>query len=456
MNETRELARFASELEYDRIPSQAIQSAKGCVLDCLGCGLAASGLPWSRMVAELALEASAAGPCTILGLSQKASASYAALVNGTMIGGFETDHVYSPASCHPGASVFPALLAVAEREHLSGRQFLTALVAGYEVVCRIGRAATRAVEDVAGFHGPATNGPFGAATAAARALNLDSEQTASALGIAGSSAGGLLEFSLDGSMIKRLHMGRASQLGLESALLAQKGFTGPHTILEGKRGFLKVFSPDPHPERLLEGLGESYVMASVLQIKSYPCHIRAHPFVDALVRFKAEGSFDARQVRRVQIHLDGHDAERHGQQEPDTLLAAQYSIPYSVAVALWRDLSNPAAFSDGVELDGAIRKTAREIELRPMRESEEPALVLDVDGQTHHLDASDYRGSPTNPYAFDDLCDKFRRYAAVSIEREAIEQTIRLVGALEGVKDMASLTRLLVPSPSQHARRISS
>ena len=437
MNETRDLARFASELDYDHIPPQVIQAAKGYILDCLGCGLADPGLPWSRMVAELAQESSATGPCTILGLPWRTSASYATLVNGTMIGGFETDHVYSPASCHPGASVFPALLAVAEIEHLSGRHFLTALVAGYEVVCRIGQAATRAVEDVAGFHGPATNGPFGAAIAVARALELDQEQTASALGIAASSAGGLLEFSLDGSMIKRLHMGRASQLGLESALLAQKGFTGPHTVLEGSRVFLRVFSPDPHQERLLEGLSKSYVMASALQIKSYPCHIRAHPF-------------DTIQLRSVQVLLSPHDAEGHDQQEPGTLLAAQYSIPYPVAVALWRDLSDPLAFSDGVEQHEDIRKTARAMELHPLDDtspSEGPALVVDIDGESHHLDASDYKGSPTNPYNFDDLCDKFRRYAAVSIEHSAVESTIELVSALEEVTNIAALTRLLAPLP---------
>jgi 2-methylcitrate dehydratase PrpD len=371
------------------------------------------------------------------------------LVNGTMIGGFETDHVYSPASCHPGAAVIPALLAVAEKEHVSGRDFLTAMVAGYEVVCRIGQAATRAVEDVAGFHGPATNGPFGAATAVARALGLDPGQTASALGIAGSSAGGLLEFSLDGSMIKRLHMGRASQLGLESAFLAQKGFTGPHTILEGSRGFLEVFSPDPHPERLLDGLGRSYVMASSLQIKSYPCHIRAHPFVDALVRFKAKHPFEPSQVREVQILLNPHDAERHGQQEPATLLAAQYSIPYSVAVAIWRDLADPQAFGDGVELQEEIRKTARQMKLRlpdSSSASDGPALVLEIDGESYRLDATDYKGSPNNPYTFDDLCDKFRRYATASIDPTAVEGTIDLVAALEEVPDIATLTRLLTPA----------
>lgn len=449
MNETRELARFAAELDYDHIPPQAIHAAKGYVLDCLGCGLAAHGLPWSRMVAELALESGATGPCTVLGLPWRASAPYATLVNGTMIGGFETDHVYSVGSCHPGASVFPALLAVAEKEHLSGRHFLTALVAGYEVVCRIGQAATLAVEDVAGFHGPATNGPFGAAIAVAKALGLNPGQTASALGIAGSNASGLLEFSLDGSMIKRLHMGRASQLGLESAFLAQKGFTGPHTILEGRRGFLEVFSPEPHPERLLDGLGQHYVMESSIQVKSYPCHIRAHPFVDALVRFKAQHPFEPRQVQGVQILLNPDDAERHGLKEPTTHLAAQYSIPYSVAVALWRDLADPQAFGDGVELQEDIRQTAREMKLHTLdasSASKGTALVLEIDGESYHLDATDYKGSPTNPYTFDDLCHKFRRYASVSIEPTAVERTIELVEALEEVTDIATLTRLLTPS----------
>ena len=433
MNETRKMARFAAELDYDYIPQQAIQAAKGYVLDCLGCGLAAPSLPWSRMVAELARESGATGPCTVLGLPWRTSAPYATLVNGTMIGGFETDHVYSPASCHPGASVFPALLAVAEKEHLSERHFLTALVAGYEVVCRIGQAATRAVEDVAGFHGPATNGPFGAATAVARALGLDPGQTARALGIAGSNAGGLLEFSLDGSMIKRLHMGRASQLGLESAFLAQKGFTGPHTILEGSHGFLRVFSPEPHPERLLNGLGQSYVMASSPQIKSY----------------KAQHPFEPRQVQGVQILLNSHDADRHGQQEPTTLLAAQYSIPYSVAVALWRDLADPQAFSDGVERQEDIRKAARQIELWPLESSSAskgPALILEIDGESYHLDATDYKGSPTNPYTFDELCHKFRRYATASIEPTAVESTSSMVQALDEVTDIAMLTRLLAPS----------
>ena len=449
MNETREMARFVAELEYDHIPPQIIQAAKGYVLDCLACGLVAPGLPWSRMVAELARESGATGPCAVLGQSWRTSASYATLVNGTMIGGAEMDHVYGPGSCHPGAAVLPALLAVAEKEHLDGRRFLTALVAGYEVVCRIGTAASRAVEDVAGFHGPPTNGPFGAAIAAGKALGLDAGQLSSALGIAGSHGGGLLEFTRDGSMVKRLHMGRASQLGLESALLAQKGFTGPHTVLEGEHGFLRVFSPDPHPERLLDGLGQRYIMQSALLIKSYPCHARAHPFVDALVRFQAQHPVDPSQVQRVQLLLDAHTAERHGQREPPTLLGAQYSIPYSVAVALWRDLTDPLAFNEEAVTEKDIRRTARQVELLPLGNtpaSKGQALVLEIDGERHHLDAADFKGSPTNPYTFDELCQKLLRYAVISIDVASAERLMELVRSLEDVPDIAALTKLLAPT----------
>ena len=446
MNETLELARFASGLQYQDIPPSVVQSVKGYLLDCLGCGISASGLPWSRMVAAQTQESGAIGPCTVLGREWMTSAPYAALANGTMIGGFETDHVYSIGSCHPGASVVPALLAASEREHAAGQDLLAAAVAGYEVVCRIGSAATRAVEDVAGFHGPATNGPFGGAIAAARALGLDATQTASALGIAGSSSGGLLEFSNDGSMIKRLHMGRASQLGLEAALLARRGFTGPHAVLEGTRGFLKVFSPDPHPERLVDGLGERYVTGTDLLIKSYPCHIRAHPFVDALVRFKGQTSLEPDRVRSVHLHLSAHDAHRHGQREPTTLLDAQYSIPYSVAVALWRDLGDPLAFDDDALRHEGIRRTAALIDLVHLEDATElttPSLVLDLGDETHRLDCSSFKGSASDPYSYEDLRDKFLRYATPVLGAEAAERVVATVESLEEVTDIAQLTSLL-------------
>ena len=132
---------------------------------------------------------------------------------------------------------------MAERDHLDDRSLLLSVALGYEVACRVGLAATRAVEDVAGFHGPGTNASFGGAAGAGKALGLDPEGLVNALGIAGSHAGGLMEFSKEGSMTKRIHVGRGGQMGLESALLAARGFTGPSTVLERDRGFPRVYSP---------------------------------------------------------------------------------------------------------------------------------------------------------------------------------------------------------------------
>ena len=191
-----------------------------------------------EIVGDLARESAPTGPCSVFGQPWRTSPSYAALVNGTMIGGFETDHAFGPGSSHPSAGVFPAVLAMAERNHLDGETLLVSVVLGYEVTCRVGRAATRAVEDQAGFHGPGTNAAFGAAAGAGKALGLDAGQLVNALGIAGSHAGGLLEFAKEGAMTKRIHPGRGAQMGLECALLASKGFTGPSTVLEGDQGFL--------------------------------------------------------------------------------------------------------------------------------------------------------------------------------------------------------------------------
>lgn len=166
MNETRTIAEFVADTMFEDLPDDLVEQAKGYVLDNVCNGLIGAIQPWSKMVAELICETGAKQECTVFGQTWRTHLSGAALANGTMIGGFETDHSYTEGSAHPGAAVFPAALAVAERNHADGKLFLTGMILGYEVVCRIGYAATRAVEDERGFYGPGTNGPFGSATPA--------------------------------------------------------------------------------------------------------------------------------------------------------------------------------------------------------------------------------------------------------------------------------------------------
>ena len=291
------------------------------------------------------------------------------------------------------------------------------MVLGYEVLCRVGLAATRAVEDGRGFHGPGTNAAFGAAAGAGKALGLDAARLTHALGIAGSHGSGLLEFAPEGAMTKRLHVGRGGQLGLESALLASRGFTGPSTVLEGEHGFLNVYSPAPRPELLTKGLGDDYAMLGVT-VKAYPCHVSSHAVIEGVSRLRREQPFDARDIEAVRVTGNAWMMEpRFLQQRPETLMGAQYSLPFTLSVALTRGLDDPRAMSDEALADPLVRALAERIELaedasRFSRTSGPSAeLSIIVNGETRTIVVSDWKGAPSNPSTLDDAAEKLRRYA---------------------------------------------
>ena len=448
MNETRRLTEFVVDTGYGDLPQTVVEATRVYILDNLASGFVGSQTPWAGMVTELARESSSDGACSLFQTDWITSPSYAALVNGTMIGSFETDHAYVLGSCHPSAAVFPPALAVAERDHLDGRSLLTAVALGYEVICRVGRAATRAVEDEAGFHGPGTNASFGGAAGAGKALGLDSDGLVNALGIAGSHAGGLLEFTHEGAMTKRIHVGRGGQMGLESALLAGRGFTGPSTVLEGDKGFLKVYSPSPRPDLLLDGLGESYLLMD-MTVKAYACHASFHPVIAGICRFREEHALDGAAPDGVRITAPQRMIDRHGQREPTSVLGAQYSLPFSVAVALLRDIPDPAVYNEQTLWDPRVRELAASMELaadggrfgNPGGPTADVSLMLG--GNAHSFEVSGWKGAPGDPCTFDEMAEKFRRYAGSRLTTGRIQDIIQKVRALEDVGDVAELALLL-------------
>ncbi len=450
MSHSRRLAEWVASTQYKDLPAPVIEAAKGFILDNLASGFVGARTPWAMKVGDLAREQAAPGPCSVFGQSWKLSPSYAALVNGTAIGAFECDHAYVAGSAHPGAAVFPAVLAIGECDGVDGAAFLLAMTLGYEVLCRVGLAATRAVEDVRGFHGPGTNAPFGAAAGVARLLGLTAERTNHALGIAGSHGAGLLEFARDGAMTKRLHVGRGSQMGLESALLASKGFTGPSTVLEGDHGFLRVYSPTPQPELLTEGLGERYVLLDTT-VKAYPCHASFHAVIEGISRLRRDEGIDAQGVERVKVTggpwMMGR---RPTDRAPTTVLGAQYSLPFSLAVALARGMDDPSVFDDTVLTDPVVRDLARRAELeadgsRFSRRAGGPTaeIALTIKGRTYSTIVSDWKGAPSNPCTFEDLADKLRRYAISSVPANRVEEMISRVRDLEREPDVRPLFALI-------------
>ncbi len=447
MNETRRLAQFVHDTGHDDLPREVVEVCRVFLLDNLASALVGARTPWAKMVQSLGEENGSQAKCSILGINKSVSMPYAALANGTAIAGFETDQAYYPGSCHPGAVVLPALLAVAQTQPIDGRRFLESFALAYEAVCRIGRAAGRAVEDKAGFHGPGTNGPFGSAMAAGKALGLDIECLVNALGIAGSHGAGIMEFAREGAMTKRLHLGRAAQTGLESALLAQKGFTGPSTVLEGERGFLNVYSPTPHPTLLTRDLGSEWVLFGV-SCKAYACHLSFHPVIDKVVGFKEESGLNAKEIQTVRVATNPTVVRKHGQKSPATILGAQYSLPFSLAIALLRDIKNPAVFNESTVADEEIRSLAGIVELESREIDNGPmaSIIIKANGQRSILEATDWKGAPTNPYSFKEISDKFRTYASGVIDAEKIEEAITKIARLEDEPDTAILARLLSPA----------
>ena len=277
------LATFAAELTFEDIPAEVVRRAKDCIADTVRLGRRSLGLPSLGPHGSLA-DASygGAGPCSIIGIPDlHVHAPLAALANGVAAHAFELDSV-GKANCgsHPGATLVPALLATCEEMRASGTRALTAFVAGCEVAVRIGAASRHSSENL-GFHAPGLNGPYAAAVAAGVVAGLDSKQLANAIGIAGSLSSGLLAFtkSQQGGMVKRLHLGRASESGILAARLASAGYEGPETVLDGKFGFLDTYCRDGDPDLLSEGLTRSWetlhISIEALSVPSLCAHASA-------------------------------------------------------------------------------------------------------------------------------------------------------------------------------------
>jgi len=371
-------------------------------------------LPWSRIVIDYAERTGAGGRSHILGRGSTVQAPAAALANGALAHAFELDSLTRPgAGAHPGATVLPPALAVAQEKGADGRALITAFVAGNEVMIRIGRA-TGHTNEARGFHAPGTTGPFGAAAAAGHLLGLDADAMTNALGIAGSLCGGLLEFARgNGGMVKRLHLGRASEAGVLAASLAAAGFTGPRTVIEGQFGFLRVFCTAWDEAELTRGLGDEFVVSTTV-LKRYPCHATAHAAVKAVRELQAEHGFAGAAIEAIAVTGTERMIERHNIPEPADLMLAQYSIPFSVALALCREARDPESWDESALADPQIRSLARRVQLVP-----QPGGGHGATGSTVTITLSDgrrlERRAESGMLEPGELADKFQRLTRAAL-----------------------------------------
>lgn len=370
-NLTRAMARWIAELSFDDLPPRTRDVIGAALLDTLGAGLYGATTPWARTVRDWAEREQPKAPAASVwgAATPSLKAVDAALVNGVAAHAFELDD-YHNAKIHPGAPVIPAALAMAEAIDASGRALVTALAAGYEVMIRTALAVDPVAGRMRGWHLTGITGPFGAAAACASLLGLDAGRTAWALGLAGTQGAGLFAFNADGAMSKRLHPGRAAHAGVLAAELAHAGFTGPTQIYEADDGgFLKAHSDSPHPERLLDGLGHRFHLDAT-SFKSYSCCGSLHSYVDAALELRAKLGPPRDPSVPVRVGLSRVvDVQCGFAYEPSTVMHAQMSLRYAVAVALVEGAVLPREFAPEKLHDPVITGLTERIELVP-----DPAL----------------------------------------------------------------------------------
>ena len=454
-HETLRLAEYAAKLRYQDVPADVVQRAKDTITDAVGTIVFGYDLPWSRIIVAHARRSGPGGKSRILGLGGPlVQAPSAAFANGALAHAFELDNLTKPGSgVHPGAILLSAGLAVAQERGFTGRDLLTAFIAGSEVMIRIGRA-TKHTNEARGFHAPGTTGPFGGAVAAGKLLAFDAATMTNALGIAGSLSCGLLEFAKSGTgaMVKRLHLGRAAESGVLAASLAADGFTGPQSVLEGEFGFLRVFCRDFDEAELTRGLGDDWVTRTIL-MKRFACHISAHTSVQAILDLRAEHGFAGADVAAIRIAGNEKMAKVNNIPSPKDVMMCQYSIPFSVALAHFRDPRDPRGYDESALNDPAIRSLCERVTITLAGGHHDHATIAAEvqvtlrDGRVLSKTVSDFKGTPERPLDQADLRERFMLLTRHCGTRDME----RMFARLQNIEHESSLDWLAVEAAAQAA-----
>jgi aconitate decarboxylase len=452
---TQGVAAFVAGLAYERIPADVIARIKLLILDSFGCALYGAELPWSRILLTTLRGLDQTKACAAWGTGERLSAPHAALVNGTLVQSFELDDVHRAGVLHVGAVTLPALIAAAElRPGMTGRDFLRAAVAGYEVGPRVGLCM--GPEHIGqGWHSGATVGVFAAAAGGSAGLRLPADQAVHALGIAGTQAAGLMAAQY-GAMVKRMHAGRAAQSGLYGALLAEAGFTGIADVFESPYGgFCTTFSRSQDRFNLAEltaGLGERFETLGVA-LKFYSCVGSNHTTLDAIRTIAARRPFRAGDIAAITVHASQATVDHVGwPYKPQGLTSAQMNLPFCVATLLAEGDVFVDQFTEAVVTDPRRIALAEKVEV-----VHDPAItargakfrhmvrvcVLFNDGAVDSETMEAPRGSEHKFASEADVVEKFRKLARRAVADAQADRIIELTLGCDRLDDVGELVSAL-------------
>lgn len=360
------------------------------------------------------------GDATIIGLNRKASMQTAALLNGMSAHVIELDDGHRRGALHVGATVFSALLPVAEHEHFTSEDLLYGAIIGYEATVRLA-CSVQPGNKLRGYHATGTCGTVGAALGIAAAMGQDFEQMKSTLSAAVTSAAGVLEMQEDGSDLKPLNVGRAAMDAVAAAYLGKARFKAPLDAIGGKRGFLKVMTDDPHTEFITDFDEDAPLAITQIYMKTYAACRHTHPAIEAALTLRKDldslSQIDSIVVEAYKLAVAGHDHT-----EILGVSSAKMSMPFAVALALCKGSAGMEDFNDTTVTDEEILALTRKVKVVENDElsalvPKKRASILNItmkDGTTlsHRVDYP--KGEPENPLTDEELEAKFMSLAKAS------------------------------------------
>jgi 2-methylcitrate dehydratase PrpD len=454
------LADWVAGFRLEDAPAEVVDRMKALVLDLLRVVAVGAPMPWSRAARRLSLRLGGNGESTVLLYGDRLDSARAAFVNGAFAHACDLDDTHVGSMHHAGASILPAVLAMAEREDASGRALLEAAICGYEASLRIGLATQPALFQ-RGFMATPTCGALGAALAAGKLLRLDADDLAGALGAAGAYAGGLAQFYHSGSFIKRLNGARGAESGVMAALLTQEGIWGPRDILEGEAGFFRAFAGTSDPVRITGDLGHEYRLMEV-STKIHAGAGRLQATVDAGLSLSSEHQLSPAQITDVEVGIPKVIQGRLTQLDPPDLQGAQLSVPFSLAMAL--DLGRvrgPHAAIRREDYESALQapelralstrvRCVLDAEVEAGTNTEEVPSRVTVklaDGRVLEAKVQHPRGSPHLRMSWDELRALFQDTVAGALPADNMATVLDLVSRLDRDARPRAITKAFVAAP---------
>jgi len=450
------------ETDYNDLTPEVVLATKKSILDTLGCCLAGTVAAASPELVSQVLHWGGREESTIINYGQKVPAPLAALVNGTMARALDFDDVYEPATVHASASIVPVAFAAAELAGgIDGKELLTAVAVGIDVICRMA-AANRIPPGVSGMNATFQCAYFACAGVAGRLLGLTKHELIHAMGLAYTQTAGNSQNLLEGTLAVRLNQGLAAHGGMLSAVFAKIGLTAAQEVLEGKFGYYPVYQRGEYDRyKLLHGLRRRYEGVN-LTLKLYPCCMHTHAAVDAILRLKAESNLAIDDVTKITVGVNQQAFNfvcfpLDKTQAPQTVSEAQFSLPYAVAVAFTKGTITLDDFTEDAIRNPTILKVARKVECEVDSELETkagsevtPAIVsiAKKDGKQLRTRVCKRKGSPMDPLSYEEVAEKFQKCANSAykhLPQAHVQNLVNCIKQIESLTDVCEIIKLLQP-----------